>query len=317
MLEFLVALAITWAGLPLVALFLRWRNIVDIPNDRSSHTQPIHRGGGLACAGGVLGGFLASQFSGDHPVVWKLVIVALALAVVGFVDDVGTLPTSPRLVAQVLGGSTAGWFVGRDVRWLLIGIVVIAVTVNAVNFMDGIDGITGLTVGVWGVTAALLAAVHGAHTLLPIGAVAAGAALGFLPANLPSARLFLGDIGSYLFGGLVGIGIMVGWRDGIPVIALAAPLSVYLADTGLTIVRRAVRRESLASAHREHVYQRLVSSAGLPHPAVAAFAATTAAVIAACWASGIVLLAVPVTVVLLLTYLFSVKIVSGLRKFTI
>jgi UDP-N-acetylmuramyl pentapeptide phosphotransferase/UDP-N-acetylglucosamine-1-phosphate transferase len=209
-----------------------------------------------------------------------------------------------------------GWYVGRDLVWILIGALVVVATVNAVNFMDGIDGITGFTVAVWGIFAILLARTDHAPLLLPIGTVTLGAALGFLPANLPKARLFLGDIGSYLFGGMISLGLLIGWHEKVPLLPLAAPLSVYLADTGFTLVHRAVRRKPLLSAHREHVYQRLVSEGGIPHPVVAAYAAVIAAAISGCWFAGDAWIALPISVVLLITYLASPRILAKWRSMT-
>jgi UDP-N-acetylmuramyl pentapeptide phosphotransferase/UDP-N-acetylglucosamine-1-phosphate transferase len=316
MLEFVVALAVTFAALPVVLVVARWRKIIDVPTERSSHVEPTHRGGGLACLLGVLVGLLAVQLHGGVSVVWRLIAIVVVLAFVGFLDDYGDLPAIPRLVAQLAAGGLLGWYVGKDLLWVFIGALVIVATVNAVNFMDGIDGITGFTVAVWSTFAILLARTDHAPLLLPIGAVTLGAALGFLPANLPKARLFLGDIGSYLFGGLIGLGLLIGWHEQVPLLPLAAPLSVYLTDTGYTLAHRAVRRKPLLSAHREHVYQRLVSEGGFPHPVIAAYAAVIAAAIGGSWFGGNAWIAVPVSVVLLLTYLASPRILAKWRSTT-
>jgi UDP-N-acetylmuramyl pentapeptide phosphotransferase/UDP-N-acetylglucosamine-1-phosphate transferase len=140
--------------------------------------------------------------------------------------------------------------------------------VNAVNFMDGINGITSVVMAVWGVTALAVAADSGVESLQVIGGVTLGAALGFLPWNALRPRLFLGDVGSYLLGGLVGAGLIVGWLEGASVAVLAAPLAPYAADTGWALVRRARRGSPLMVAHREHAYQRLVHEAELSHVTV-------------------------------------------------
>lgn len=311
MVEFLASFAATLLMLPAVMKFLRWRNIVDTPNERSSHTKPVHRGGGLACLVGVAAGFGTAHLHGDYAVRWALVAIAIVLALVGLADDIGTLPAVPRLVAQLTAGGVSGWVVVHDIRWLLLGALVVTASVNVVNFMDGINGITGLTVAVWGVTAMMLAQSHG-EPLFVIGAVTSAAALGFLPANLPTARLFLGDVGSYLLGGLIGIGILVGWHEGVAPITLVAPMAIYLADTGWTLTRRAIQRKPLLSAHREHVYQRLVSEAGLSHVVVASYATAFGATTALVWSTGVLALAVVVTVALILVYLSSAVWVAAL-----
>nr|WP_238338182.1 hypothetical protein [Pedococcus badiiscoriae] len=217
------------------------------------------------------------------PSSWGLLAGALALALVGFADDRRDLPALVRLGAQAATGMIVGALVAGVVGALL-GLILYSGIVNVVNFMDGINGISALTVALWGANAIVLAHLHDLPRLGVIGAVTMGAALGFLPWNAPVARLFLGDVGSYLFGALVAGGILIGWAEGAPRAALAAPLAIYVADSGTTIIVRARRREPLLEAHRSHVYQRLTSSpCWIPHLLVSGFAATVAAVVTVAW----------------------------------
>jgi UDP-N-acetylmuramyl pentapeptide phosphotransferase/UDP-N-acetylglucosamine-1-phosphate transferase len=311
--ELPLSLLATGAALPLVITMMLRRDVIDVPNHRSSHVGRVPRGGGLACLLGVLVGLLAGQLRGDVPP-WELAGIAAALALVGLADDLRTVPAAPRLGAQLLVGTLAGLLVGGGLFWMIAGAVVLAATVNVVNFMDGINGITGMTIGLWGVVALVVARENDSSRLMPLAAAAAGAAIGFLPANLPRAHLFLGDVGSYLFGALVGVGILVGWADGLPLAILVAPLSVYLADTSFTLIRRASRRVDLLSAHREHVYQRLVSTAGLSHTVVATFAVGLAALITLSWVPGSAALGLTVTTVLLSIYLGAVRLTKAMRR---
>jgi len=250
--------------------------LIDVPNHRSSHDQPVPRGGGLGCLIGVAVGLATAQ-AGGRPVPWHLAMVAAALAMVGLADDFRSLPAVPRLAAQVTGGAVAGAVIGGGWWVLLAGVFVVPVAVNAVNFMDGIDGLTGMVMSLWGLVAVTLGTAYHSGRLMVLGTVAAGAALGFLPFNLPRARLFLGDVGSYLFGSLAGVGLLLGWRDGIPMLPLVSPLAVHLIDTGVTGLRRVANGQSLSSPHRDHVYQRLVSTAGLSHRTVAVIVLAMAA----------------------------------------
>jgi UDP-N-acetylmuramyl pentapeptide phosphotransferase/UDP-N-acetylglucosamine-1-phosphate transferase len=152
--------------------------------------------------------------------------------------------------------------------------------------MDGINGITSLIIICWGITALLVGRAHGLELLSVVGAVSAGSALGFLPWNAPVAKLFLGDVGSYLFGGLVAVGLLLGWIGGVHTVVLIAPLALYLADTGTALTKRALRGDSLVEAHREHIYQRLVREAGLSHLAVAVTVGVTSMCITATVAFG-------------------------------
>jgi UDP-N-acetylmuramyl pentapeptide phosphotransferase/UDP-N-acetylglucosamine-1-phosphate transferase len=183
--------------------------------------------------------------------------------------------------------------------------ICIPVAVNAVNFMDGINGITSLNIAAWGLVAMAVGNAHSSTSLGVVGAVTAGSTLAFLPWNAPVARLFLGDVGSYLLGALVGIGIILGAKETPSVMVVLAPLSIYLADTGTVLVRRALRGEHLMTAHKRHVYQRLVSEAGMSHSAVAVVTVVLALVITAAWVPGSPFLGAPVTLFVLAGYLLS------------
>ncbi|TPG16057.1 glycosyl transferase [Pedococcus bigeumensis] len=304
-----VALLVTGGLAPTVSSLMRRLGWLDVPNHRSSHSVPVPRGGGLACLAGVLVAWVVGAV-GDVDVPWTSVAACVALALLGFADDRLTLPAAPRLAGQcvagsVIGAGVAGW------PGLLLGLVVTAAVVNVVNFMDGINGITALTMAVWGVVAFLAGRHEGLPALWVLGGVTAGAALGFLPWNAPVARLFLGDVGSYLFGGLVAAGVLTAWaHDARLALLVCAPLVLYGLDTAWALVRRARRGEKLTDAHREHVYQQLTSVGGLPHLAVAAFTAALSAGVALAWWRLPVGLALAATVLVCAVYLTSPRAVG-------
>jgi UDP-N-acetylmuramyl pentapeptide phosphotransferase/UDP-N-acetylglucosamine-1-phosphate transferase len=240
----------------------------------------------------------------DHDVYWLAMSGAVFLAFVGFLDDRSSIAAAPRLGAQLAAGALIGGTVGGG-WWILAGMICIPVAVNVVNFMDGINGITGLNVAAWGFVAMAVGYVHGEPSLVVIGAVTAGSTAAFLPWNAPIARLFLGDVGSYLLGAMVGIGIMIGAHQTSSLVVLLAPLSVYLADAGTVLLRRALRGEPLMIAHRQHVYQRLVSEAGMSHSTVAGVTVALALVVTLAWVPGSPFLGVPVTLAVLAAYLAS------------
>lgn len=308
MTELLVSFAATFVAAPLVRRFMLRQGLVDIPNHRSSHSVPTPRGGGLACLVGVAVGLFVAQES-SHRVPWVLIGGAVALAAVGFVDDHGGLSVLPRLGAQVAVGAVMGHSVGGG-WWILVAILVVPVSVNGINFMDGINGITSLSLGAWGLTALVVGFAHDIVALEVIGGVVAGAALGFLPWNAPVAKLFLGDVGSYLFGGLVSAGILVGTAQGAPIPLLVAPLLLYVVDTGTVLVKRLGRGDSLFEAHREHVYQRLVSETGLPHVAVAVLVVGLGVTVTLAWAFLGFTLSVAVTLAVVAAYLGSTRLLQ-------
>lgn len=279
----LVTACATALASPAVRALLTEHGVLDVPNHRSSHAHPVPRGGGIACFVGLLGGAAAASAL-RQPVPKGALLGSSVLALVGLIDDRRSLPPEPRLAAQAVVGAAFGLRRPYPLGGTVLGFGVMPASVNVVNFMDGINGITCLTMAVFGAAALDSSRRHGQGALGTLGAMTAGAALGFLPSNAPRAKMFLGDIGSYLFGGLAGSGLLIasrgGWRVAAP---LASALSVYFADTAWTLARRALRGEDVTAAHREHVYQRLVAEHGWSHSRAALFAAACAAGASVAW----------------------------------
>lgn len=123
--------------------------------------------------------------------------------------------------------------------------------------MDGINGISAAQAGVGGLGLALVAWQVEATGLALAAALMAAVALGFLPFNFPTARVFLGDVGSYFFGAWMAVIIVGAVTAGVAIEAAVSPVLIYLADTSSTLLRRVLRRESWYRPHRSHVYQRL------------------------------------------------------------
>jgi UDP-N-acetylmuramyl pentapeptide phosphotransferase/UDP-N-acetylglucosamine-1-phosphate transferase len=301
--EFVLSLVVTIAAAPLVIHVLLKHGLLDMPNHRSSHVTPVPRGGGIAVLAGVLAGLILAS-TREQNVPWLAISGAVALAVVGFADDRGALGAAPRLAAQLVVGVLVGISAGGG-WWIAAGTICIPVAVNVVNFMDGINGITGVNIASWGFVAMAVGLSQGVSSLAVIGAVTAGSSAAFLPWNAPVARLFLGDVGSYLLGSLVGIGVLIGIQQTTSALVIVAPLSIYLADTSIVLLRRGLRREPLMVAHRQHVYQRLVSEVGIPHSGVAAITVVLALIITVAWVPRSPLIGVPVTALVLAAYLGS------------
>jgi UDP-N-acetylmuramyl pentapeptide phosphotransferase/UDP-N-acetylglucosamine-1-phosphate transferase len=139
----------------------------------------------------------------------------------------------------------------------LVGGIWIVAYVNVFNFMDGMNGLAGLAAAIAGITFALIG-FHQHHLTFAIGGAAlAGAALGFLPWNFPNARVFLGDVGSYLLGAWTVLLMLLGWKAHLPWECLMGPVALFTADTGWTLAGRIVRGEDWTASHKQHVYQRL------------------------------------------------------------
>ena len=254
------------AGLIVRLMPLLRRYALARPNARSSHTVPTPQGGGIAVVTALItvSGLLAGAPEVGPREAWTwLAGGALALAVLGAVDDLRPLPALPRLAVQLLVVGLLVWRLdGRLVPevplWLERGVATLAGLwfVNLVNFMDGLDWMTvAEIVPVSG--ALVLLGLAGALPLLPtlVAAALLGAMLGFAPFNRPVAGLFLGDVGS------LPLGLVTAWL--LCQLALAGGLAaaillplVYLADASLTLAARAARGERVWEAHRGHFYQR-------------------------------------------------------------
>ena len=258
------------------------RQLVDQPGERRSHSVATPRGGGIAIVVVVLlaAGGVAASGGSDPASQGLLAAFAGGLAMValaGLVDDHRPLSPWLRLGVHALA---AGWFAialwleGAAPATAVATFLAIVVLVNVWNFMDGIDGIAATQAVLVG--AGLAVGLDGAWSLL--AAALAAAALGFLPYNLPRARIFMGDVGSGAIGfALAALGGVftagAGPKGGL---LLLVPLSAFLVDAGLTLLRRVVRGERWWTPHVQHAYQGWARRVGHV-PVTAAYAGWTAA----------------------------------------
>ena len=260
----LVAPAVVAAAVIAFLRRSRWSSrLADHPNERSLHSVPTPRIGGIGVMAGALP--VAAIVAGD-----SLGIVlgcAAALALVSLWDDVRGLPIQVRLPAHVAAAAIAVLAIASPAPAQLdVGVVeaVLAVVTlvwmaNLFNFMDGSDGLAGGMAAI-GFGALAIAACRADATPLALVAAALGSAgIGFLAHNFPPARVFLGDAGSVPLGFLAGALGLYGALTGVwPLWFPLVVFSPFIADATVTLVRRIVRRERFWHAHRDHYYQRLV-----------------------------------------------------------
>ncbi|MDA8417845.1 MAG: glycosyltransferase family 4 protein [Desulfobacteraceae bacterium] len=268
-----LTLAISWLFTGLIRRYALSRQLLDIPNQRSSHTRPTPRGGGLAMVAGLACGLLlAARPSG-------LGLAALALpglggllvAAAGWLDDQGHVSPAWRLLAHVMAVAlgiygldgapalaVAGFVVsagpGLD---LALGLLLVWL-LNLFNFMDGIDGLAVSEAAFVALGAAVIVLARGGGIILswPF-LLLASACLGFLPWNWPPPAIFMGDAGSGFLGYVLGLAALWSVKNGGP----PAPvwfilLALFWVDATWTLAMRLLAGERWWTAHCLHAYQR-------------------------------------------------------------
>ena len=285
-LAFAVALVASAAALASVLIYvlrpLLLRYLIAHPNARSSHTQATPQGAGVGVIIALLIICAAAWLLWQAPVGAMALVPALAAAlglmVLGLADDAHALPVSWRFIGQTLAALVMVLSLPEGLRLftgflpfiveralLVLGTVWL---VNAVNFLDGLDWITAAQVVPMTLGVAVLAGLNTVPASVGfLALVLLGAMLGFAPFNKHPAKVFLGDAGSLPVGLLLAFMLIyVAGTD----LAAALLLALYaVADSTITLIRRALNGEHIFSAHRSHFYQRAVI-AGMTPPQVTA-----------------------------------------------
>ena len=244
-------------------------NIIDKPNERSSHFTIVLRGGGIIF---LIGVWVWSTFFGfQYP--WFLVGLTL-VAGVSFVDDIHSLPDSVRLVIQFVAASMAFYQLGIlhwSMWWIILFALIIYVgATNVINFMDGINGITaGYSLAV--LVPLALVNMNGVFVEQSLIISTILASLVFCIFNFRpkgKAKCFAGDVGS------IGIAFIILFLLGNMIIKTTDItwlifLLVYGVDGCLTIIHRIMLHENLGEAHRKHAYQLMANELKIGHVKVA------------------------------------------------
>ena len=246
-------------------------NIIDKPNERSSHSTIVLRGGGIIFLLGVWVWSIAFGFQ----YLWFLLGLTL-VAGVSFIDDIHSLPDSVRLVVQFtaaglafyqLGMLSGEWFESNGVLvgglLILLALIVYVGATNVINFMDGINGITaGYALAVLVPLALVSDAVDSNLIAVSILSVLVFCIFNFRPKG--KAKCFAGDVGS------IGIAFIMLFLIGKVIIATGDQtylifLLVYGVDGTLTICHRIMLHENLGEAHRKHAYQLMANELKIGH----------------------------------------------------
>lgn len=251
------------AGPVVIRRFGGGLGLLDMPNERSSHSVPTPRGGGL---GIVAASSVAAALSGGY----VFAFILLSIGLLGFMEDLFGIPAKLRLAIQLglallLAASTLGLpESGEEAGLILFWCVFIAGTANFYNFMDGVNGMAGSSgLVAFGLLSAF--ALVFSPELLALALVAALSCLGFLPFNVPRARAFMGDAGSVFLGFLFASLALEMASSPLAFVCIAAFLATFYADAVTTVAMRAARGEDIFRAHRGHLYQYLANELKVPH----------------------------------------------------
>lgn len=255
--------------------------IQDIPNERSLHSAPVPRVGGMALVMGMLAGW--GMLFGA--LTWWIVSPLLMLFLVSLLDDMRGLSVRYRLLVHI----GAAWLLvlgcGLFSQHMLLGILIMFMVVwaiNLYNFMDGSDGLAG-GMALIGFSIYGIAALQGDSVpFAMLNFSVAAAALSFLYFNFYPARIFMGDAGSIPLGFLAAAMGVWGWQINLwPAWFPVLVFSPFVLDATVTLIKRGLRREKIWQAHREHYYQHIVQL-GLGHRNTALLEYALMACVGAC-----------------------------------
>ncbi|HVT04898.1 MAG TPA: glycosyltransferase family 4 protein [Thermoanaerobaculia bacterium] len=269
----LLAFGVSLLLTPLLRFAAHRFDLLDRPNERSSHLRPTPRTGGVSIIAGIGVASVAAGALGDRSM--SIVLAASAIvALTGFIDDLRGLHAWQKFSGQVIATTLvilSGHTLAEAMSLPLVGEISLGVfavvgflwiigLTNAYNFMDGLNGIAALQAVItsMALSLALIAGADSLHRSDGLVLIAlAGAALGFLPFNFPSGSIFMGDVGSGAIGFL--LAAIVLRTHGVPCVVPVALFSLFpfLFDSFVTFVRRLFNREPVFSPHRSHFYQRL------------------------------------------------------------
>lgn len=256
----------------LLRMYAHKKQIIDIPNERSSHSSPTPKGGGLAIITVfmtvLIYMYLDSQLS--SALFWALVCV-IPITAVSILDDLFTLSAKVRFLVQSISSVLALYILGGveqihlgvfniEGAWLnIIALLSMLWLTNLYNFLDGLDGYAAGEAVFVGASAFLLFGNE-------VGLYLALASLGFLVFNWPKASFFMGDVGSASLGFIFAV-LLLNDAGDPSFLGWIILLSLFWFDATITLFRRFKNKERLSQAHKKHMYQRL-HQAGWSHQKV-------------------------------------------------
>jgi Fuc2NAc and GlcNAc transferase len=269
------------AGAWLIAGVPFREHLLDAPNERSSHSVPTPRGGGV----GILAAFIAAGLTLRIPTTFLFAVILVSA--ISFYGDYFRISVKFRLIVQLISalmflfpllpGLTAHYALSTFgfspfIFFLILPMIFLFLigTANLYNFMDGINGIAGLSgaiaFGLLGIYTLYRPPPDAFQTSLSLLSICiALACLSYLPFNIFHARVFMGDVGSILLGFVFAALVLTLARNYQEMVCFAALLFPFYADELTTMTVRLQNHEDLTQSHRHHLYQLLANELGIAH----------------------------------------------------
>lgn len=266
-----VLIACSYVCTALLRQYALAENIMDIPNERSSHQIPTPRGGGIGFVATFLLALFGLGFLKILP--WNIVfgfgLSGFLIALIGFIDDRHSLSPIVRLCGQFVAsiftlhclglltmGFSGEWsFLGNFVL-NAVAVVFLVWMINLYNFMDGIDGLASVEAITVAASFIGIASAIGYAGILWIPEILAASVLGFLLWNFPPAKIFMGDAGSGFLGLILGsLLIQSAKSDFHLAVSLFILLGCFITDATYTLVKRLIQGDKVYQAHCSHAYQ--------------------------------------------------------------
>lgn len=267
----LAVFVISWVLTRVLRGYALEKSLMDIPNERSSHSVPTPRGGGVAIVFAFLLALPILGFAGFLPLklVWGLSGAGLLVAVLGFADDHGHIAARWRLAGHFLAAAWALFWIGGlapvelfgatfdlGLAGAVLALFYLVWMLNLYNFMDGIDGLASAEAICACLGACVVYGVTGNFGLIWVALALAAAVSGFLYWNFPPARIFMGDAGSGFLGLVLAIiSLHAQWSSPDLLWSWMILLGVFIVDASWTLARRLLNGEKVYQAHRSHAYQ--------------------------------------------------------------
>jgi Fuc2NAc and GlcNAc transferase len=272
------SLALTYIITGIIRKYALKKDMLDIPNERSSHKTPTPRGGGLSI---VISTLLFSAILWHlnclhEDLLYAIIVGAALVAGIGFIDDHGHVSAKIRfaihIIASVLMLYIFDWLpevtiLGKTIEPGIAGnalaVFFLVWLINLTNFMDGIDGLATLQAVAVFAFLSLILKVTGNTMMLSGAVVLTGASLGFLLWNWPPAKIFMGDVASGFLGYMFGVFLIIMLRgssfDGNSLnglISFLIIMGIFIVDSTFTLVRRMINGKKWYNPHRTHGYQK-------------------------------------------------------------